>query len=141
MHPHRLLFVAAVLVLRTVPGGAQDSSVTAATLATIASFYTPEQAARGEKTYRARCTRCHAPTAYTGEEFTRVWEARTAFELFDLLSTTMPDDAPGALKPEEYVDVVAYIFRLNGLPAGKQPLPVDPEALKQVRIERRVPPA
>ena len=131
--------VAAVLVLRAAPARAQDSAATA--LATITSFYTPEQAARGEKVYRARCTRCHAPTAYTGEEFTRVWETRTAFELFDLLSTTMPDDEPGDLKPEEYVDVVAYIFKLNGLPPGKQPLPTDPEALKQVRIERRIPPA
>ena len=99
--------------------------------------YTEAQAARGEATYRANCTSCHATSAYTGDAFVRAWDTRTAFDLFELIRTTMPIDNPGRLSREQYADIVAYLFKLNRLPAGDRPLPADDEGLKQVRIEAK----
>jgi hypothetical protein len=45
----------------------------------------------------------------------------------------MPQDNPGSLKRKEYVDVVAYLFRLNGLPAGDAEM--DVSSVKRIRIE------
>ena len=111
--------------------GAQDSTV----VSTLTGVYTEQQASRGQRTYRAKCTSCHAETAYSGEAFTRSWATRTAYDLFELIRTTMPNDDPGSLSRAEYAEIVAYLFQLNGFPRGKQPLPSDREGLKRVKIE------
>ena len=51
----------------------------------------------------------------------------------------MPDDNPGGLSVQQYTDVVAYIFKINGMPAGTDSLSSDPEALRQIRIEAKPP--
>ncbi len=99
--------------------------------------YTEAQAARGETTYRASCTSCHTTSAHSGDAFIRSWDGRTAFDLFELIRTTMPIDNPGRLSREQYADIVAYMFKLNRLPPGDHPLPADDEGLKQVRIEAK----
>ena len=58
-------------------------------------------------------------------------------DLFSTMQTKMPMDNPGSLKSEEYVDVVAYFFRGNAFPAGKDELTTDREQLKLIRIERK----
>jgi hypothetical protein len=45
----------------------------------------------------------------------------------------MPQDNPGSLKRKEYMDVVAYLFRMNGLPAGDSEM--DVSSVKRIRIE------
>ena len=97
--------------------------------------YTDAQAARGEATYRANCTSCHTTSAHSGDGFIRGWD--TAFDLFELIRTTMPIDNPGRLSREQYVDIVAYLFKLNRLPPGNRELPADDERLKQTRIEAK----
>jgi hypothetical protein len=47
----------------------------------------------------------------------------------------MPKNEPGSLQADEYVDVTAYLLKLNELPAGTDPMPADTVALKRVRIE------
>jgi mono/diheme cytochrome c family protein len=108
---------------------------------TLRGAYTEAQAARGEASYRANCTSCHAPGTHAGDAFIRGWDGRTAFDLFELIRTTMPLDNPGRLSREQYVDIVAYLFKLNRLPPGDRPLPADDEGLKQVRIEAKPTPA
>lgn len=122
-------------------GAAQAQSATAASPSTLRGSYTEAQAARGETTYRANCTSCHATSAYTGDAFVRAWDSRTAFDLFELIRTTMPIDNPGRLSREQYADIVAYLFKLNRLPPGDRPLPADDDGLKQVRIEAKTTPA
>ena len=51
----------------------------------------------------------------------------------------MPEDNPGALARQEYIDVIAYIFSLNAYPAGPNDLPGDDDGLKKIRIDN--PPA
>ena len=99
--------------------------------------FTEEQAARGSTEHSNNCTPCHGPEKYTGEEFTKTWVGRTVFDLFDQLKTTMPDDNPGGLSAQQYKDIVAYILKANGIPAGTDSLPGDPEALRLLKIDAK----
>jgi mono/diheme cytochrome c family protein len=101
--------------------------------------YTAAQATRGENAYKVNCVSCHATSDYTGETFQLSWLTRTAFDIFDVIRSQMPEDNPGILARQEYVDIVAYIFSLNKYPAGSADLPGDDAALKKVRID--APPA
>ena len=49
----------------------------------------------------------------------------------------MPMDNPGSLPPQNYADVVAYFFRANGFPAGKDELPIVADHLKLIRITQK----
>ena len=134
-----LVTVFTTALLTTVGAAAVHAQSAAAASAPTSSrgAYTETQAARGEATYRANCTSCHATSAYVGDAFVRAWDGRTAFDLFELIRTTMPNDNPGRLSRQEYADIVAYMFKLNRFPPGERPLPADDEGLKQVRIEAK----
>jgi mono/diheme cytochrome c family protein len=137
--PTKLITIAfsTALLTTAVGASAHAQNPAAAPPPTPHGAYTEAQAARGEATYRANCTSCHATSAHSGDTFIRPWEGRTAFDLFELIRTTMPVDNPGRLSREQYADIVAYLFKLNRLPAGDRPLPADDEGLKQVRIEAK----
>ena len=129
-----ILCVSAFLPLAAV---AQDSTVAAAGKSVWKGVYTEAQAARGETEQQNNCAACHGTEKYSGEAFTTAWVGRTAFDLFDQIKTTMPDDNPGGLSVQQYTDVVAYIFKINGMPAGTDSLSSDPEALRQIKIEAK----
>lgn len=129
------LLVLAGAFIATAAAAQSDSS---AAKPAVPGYYTPEQADRGKAAHAMNCTSCHGTEAYTGESFTKAWIGRTAFDFYDQLRTTMPNDNPGALKKEEYVDILAYIFSINGLPAGQE-LRADDDALKALKIDS-VPP-
>jgi mono/diheme cytochrome c family protein len=130
-------FVAVLLMASGAHVAAGQAQAAPAPHSTLRGAYTEAQAARGEATYRANCTSCHATSAHTGDAFVSAWDTRTAFDLFELIRTTMPIDNPGRLSREQYADIVAYMFKLNRLPPGDKPLPSDDEGLKQVRIEAK----
>jgi polar amino acid transport system substrate-binding protein len=48
----------------------------------------------------------------------------------------MPQDKPASLKDQQYADIVAFLLRSNGYPAGQQELRPDPTALKNVTFKR-----
>jgi mono/diheme cytochrome c family protein len=98
------------------------------------SVYTPEQAARGDTTFQAVCARCHTVSQFQGAKFMAAWEGGTAYQLFDQIRGEMPQDNPGSLSQEQYLNVTAYLFRLNGFPAGSSALPAETAALKKIRI-------
>src|SRR5574341_1061869 len=101
------------------------------------STYTAEQATAGETQFRYSCVNCHTTTQFTGPSFLGAWEGGTAYELFRLISEEMPFDHPGTLRREQYRDVLAYLLKLNGFPAGSRPLPDQPDELKQIRIHAK----
>lgn len=101
--------------------------------------YTEPQARRGESVYRSNCVNCHSAKSYTGEDFRLAWLTRSAFDIFDLISTLMPEDNPGMLARQEYVDIVAYMLSLNGYPTGQRELPVEDDALRLVKIDEPPP--
>jgi len=102
--------------------------------------YTGEQAQRGEKVYVEACSNCHGRTlegadmtpALTGGGFMSNWDGLTVGDLFDRIRISMPADRPGSLSRQEDVDVIAYILRFNQFPAGKEELPREVLALKQI---------
>ena len=101
------------------------------------STYTAEQAAAGETQFRYSCVNCHTTTQFTGPSFLGAWEGGTAFELFRLISEEMPFDNPGTLRLEQYRDILAYLLKLNGFPAGGRALPDQADELKQIRIHAK----
>lgn len=109
----------------------------------LSGVFTAEQVEKGRTAHRAFCLSCHGSEAYTGEPFETMWIGRTVFDFFDALRTTMPNDEPGKLTTEEYVDVTAYILNLNGYPPGATPLSYDENELRKVKIDssaaRKVP--
>ena len=112
---------------RTGPGPAAHLRLSAA-------FYTEEQARRGQRAFRQVCSDCHYTSEFKGPVFTDVWARRTARDLYRELRRTMPDDNPGGLPRQTYVDVMAYILELNGYPAGSDELPPDDQILDSFRL-------
>jgi mono/diheme cytochrome c family protein/sugar lactone lactonase YvrE len=105
--------------------------------------YTEAQAARGQAAYTEHCGGCHgAGLAGTGEakplagpEFLSSWNGLTVGELMDRTRTTMPLDAPGTLDRAVVSDILAYVFKFNGFPAGQAELPQKTEFLTGLRID------
>lgn len=96
--------------------------------------YTTAQAERGAKTFQDSCTACHEKDRFTGDEFLKAWADKPLQEVFQHMSTTMPEDNPGTLKPQQYADVVAYFLSLNKYPAGTTEL--DAAAIKTIKFDR-----
>jgi len=97
--------------------------------------YTGEQAERGEALFGRHCNSCHNTSQFTGRVFQLPWADRTVFDFYDFVSSSMPESAPGSLSPQEYVDVVAYVLDFNGYPEGDAELAVEPDGLRDIRIE------
>ena len=109
------------LILAYLLAVAFNEGLTAQTSAAVdgarsiqAGVYTVEQARRGEQVYRDVCSTCHLPDWFS-QSFLQSWSGNTVAALFELIRTTMPEDRPGALKRQQYVDMLAYIFELNKL--------------------------
>jgi mono/diheme cytochrome c family protein len=97
--------------------------------------YTDAQAARGEQRYRANCTRCHGEGPRRGEAFMRDWSGIDVGALFARIKSSMPPGAAGSFTDAEYLDLVAYMLRVNDFPAGREEL--RPETAGNIRVEGR----
>jgi mono/diheme cytochrome c family protein len=104
--------------------------------------YSEAQAYRGEKVADTLCIGCHSAgltggdsgPKLVGEKFLANWSNQPVLKLFDWISESMPDDAPGTLSKQDVAAAVAYILKLNMVPAGKQDLPIDPDALGRIQF-------
>ena len=149
------------IVLLVVSGGrARAAQAPEGKRSVTDRVYTTEQARRGRDHYRKRCVLCHldngqghaavpvipgesleregdaeAP-AVAGEPFQKKWNGRTAWELFGTMASTMPVGSPRSLSPQEYADVLAYLFELNKYPAGQHELTPAREQLEAITIGR-----
>jgi quinoprotein glucose dehydrogenase len=102
---------------------------------TRSGVYTAAQAGRGADVYAGMCRSCHSAASHTGVTFAKWWKGRTLADLFTYVSERMPKNDPGSLAPEQYADVVAYLLRLNAMPAGAAELVPDSVALAAIRID------
>lgn len=94
--------------------------------------YTSAQADRGKTVYAASCASCHRTdlTGFSGPPlkdsvFMDRWREFNVDVLFNLIKNSMPATSPGTLGEDKYLDVLAYIFQINGLPAGTKNLTGD----------------
>jgi mono/diheme cytochrome c family protein len=128
-----LILLAAVAgVLTAPPAYAQDGEVRSAR----SGVYSDAQAMRGKDLYAMQCRSCHTPESHTGAIFDAWWGGRRLAELFEFVQERMPKNEPGSLTPQEYADVVAYLLRMNRMPAGSDELSTDVATLKKIRIEK-----
>ncbi|HEU4996645.1 MAG TPA: cytochrome c [Gemmatimonadaceae bacterium] len=104
-------------------------------LTTRSGVYTSPQAGRGRDVYMGNCRNCHTPETHTGATFKTVWNKRSLADLYAFVRERMPKNDPGTLSDEEYADVVAYLLRMNKMPAGKRELAPDSAALAKIRIK------
>jgi len=132
--PYTIMLLTMVAGLAT-PARHTAAQSTDATTSTRDSVYTEPQARRGEALFRETCVLCHLPDYFT-TSMMMSWSGAPISMLFEVISTTMPQDRPGVLSPKQYADVLAYIFELNGFPAGARELPAGPDALARIIIER-----
>ena len=103
---------------------------------TMSGVYVAKQADAGQEIFEATCLGgCHNISSHRGVAFKMRWEGWSLFELFDLISNEMPKDDPGSLTPADAGNLVAYLLKLNAVPAGKEELSIEPAALKKIRIE------
>ena len=120
-----ILFI--TLSVRT--GSAQESD------STIVAIYTDDQAERGALVYEKSCGICHQPEQFKGAVFMDAWGGQPVDALYTLIRTTMPYDNPSRLSRRQYAEILAYIFKLNGMPAGITKLPSNIRKLKKITIE------
>jgi mono/diheme cytochrome c family protein len=106
------------------------------------SVFTLVQAGRGESTYRATCSNCHGDSlsgindapGLTGAQFHKTWDGNALSSLFNRINNDMPSDNPGSLTKPQVAEVMAFLLKFNGYPAGKIDLPAAPDSLSQIRF-------
>lgn len=102
-----------------------------------AGVYTFEQAERGAALYKQKCASCHAPSRFTDDQmFLTPYANKPLWDMYDVISDSMPEDDPGGMKPEEYAAVIAQLLRMNGFPAGQAELPTSKDALSLIKFEK-----
>ncbi len=120
---HGALATAALALGLVVSGATGEPGTTAAQNA--APVISAAQAAAGRDGYQARCASCHLAdlggrneaSPLAGASFMNVWRGRGTKELYDYIRTSMP---PGGatLGAEEYLNITAFILRMNGAATG-----------------------
>jgi len=102
-----------------------------------------DQQARGKALYVDKCAACHMENLkgstetppLAGDMFWANWETYNANNLVEQVRATMPEDNPGGLDRQQYVDIVAYILKTNEV-AWTGDLPSDMDALKKIVIKK-----
>jgi mono/diheme cytochrome c family protein len=103
--------------------------------------YSDSQANRGQLWFESACVACHPTRDMSSPDFQVKWKGMSALDLFSRISNTMPLTDPGSLSRRTYVDIVAYLLRINGLPAGTTALAADSAALRQAPLSFGSPPS
>ena len=119
------------------PGGLQETTSTV-----LDGVFSAAQARRGRRVYTQNCESCHGPELKGGEmapsvagsDFIVFWTELPVGSLFERIKVSMPEDGPGRLTDEEYIDVVAYLLEANDYPAGEEDMPADKAALDKIMI-------
>jgi cytochrome c len=102
--------------------------------------YTEGQAKRGETAYMTACSSCHAEDLtgsdltppLKGADFAFRWNGKSVGDFFARMSAVMPEDDPGGLPRQTYLDLTAFMLKANNYPAGDKELGGDLETLKQI---------
>jgi mono/diheme cytochrome c family protein len=104
--------------------------------------YSEEQATKGDALYAQHCASCHGgsleggdvPPALAGADFLSNWNGLTVGDLFERIRITMPLDKPQTLSRDVNAAILAYMFKVNKFPAGKDAMSGQTEVLKQIQI-------
>ena len=110
--------------------------------------FNEEQAARGEKSYGTTCARCHLPDlsgkngpSLKGERFVEAYRESALEILFNTVKSMPPNNSnnPTPRLPDPvYLDIMTFLLKGNGAPAGTQELTL--EVLPTVQFEKKTGP-
>ncbi|MCC7054609.1 MAG: cytochrome c [Gemmatimonadaceae bacterium] len=126
----RLLLATVSLALLPAIARAQDAQADADSLAAAAA----RQLDVGEQWFRSVCMECHATGNLTNPDFRLAWRGKSAFDLFERIRSTMPQNKPGTLTQGTYASIVAYLMKVNGLPVGTRRVSSDSTALASILL-------
>ena len=108
------------------------------------------QVAQGEKLFAKHCAKCHGKSGegskkappIVGKEALpldpppgakiRKSQFHTAQDVAEFISTKMPANKPGSLKPDEYYDILAFDLKANGVDVGDKKL--DAASAAQIKL-------
>lgn len=85
--------------------------------------YTEAQATRGVGSFGQSCGGCHALAAegrapLVGDAFWKSFAQKNVGDLLEFVSKYMPNGRGGSLSESVYEDIVAFMLKSNGFPAG-----------------------
>ena len=111
------------------------------------SVYTDSQTVRGDSLYKATCVKCHGAdlmgtpdgNPLNGDDFKAAWDGLTLDQIYDKIRNEMPPDNPKSIPRNLVPDVMAYILKANGFPAGTKVLPDSMELLKAIKFVKAKP--
>ena len=126
-----------LLVVTSALAGLAIAQTTPAHRTVWDGIYTEAQATRGMTAYGQSCGGCHALTAegrapLVGDAFWKSFSQKSVGDLLKFVSTYMPNGAPATLSAATYQDIVAFMLKSNGFPAGSADL--TPNATADVQI-------
>ena len=136
---------ASAAVDRTSDAPMETAAEQTASASGVVPTITAAQVARGKADYDANCVACHGPDLVSanygpplaGPYFAGKWPGQTVAALYTHTHDRMPPSRPGALEDETYVDLVAYILKVNGQSEGEVELPADLQQLESMLIQPR----
>lgn len=115
--------------------GASPEAVSALNASFPAAMYSADQATVGKQVYDSTCAHCHPSGQLDGATFSNLWKNRRLYDLYSLISNTMPEDRPGSLTDTQYVNVIAYLLQRNQVRSGAVKLSTDTLGMKKIRID------
>jgi mono/diheme cytochrome c family protein len=107
--------------------------------------YTEAQAERGQHVYQSACAVCHLDTLQgdavspplAGPAFMARFDGSSALDMVQGIRSSMPQNAPDSLGDRAYVDLVTFLLKANGSPAGSTELPLDVAELEKIAIAQQ----
>ncbi len=113
--------------------------------------YTDAQAERGRAAYKEHCAGCHmddlmgffsggAATPIKGQMFQDNWDAASIGDLFEKIRTQMPREAADTVADAPKLDIMTYILKENGYPAGTTELKQDAQLMGGIVIQPKTGP-
>jgi mono/diheme cytochrome c family protein len=134
----RCLAIFAAILLADSLATAQET-----TSSVLDGVYTEDQAGRGSGAFAQNCSVCHGASlggvgeapALVGAQFISDFNGLTVGDLFERIRTTMPLNNPGGLSRDQYADILAFLLKSNGYPAGQRELYRRTEYLNVIRFE------
>ena len=98
-------------------------------------IYSKKQAKTGEALYKNNCLICHNKKHF--RPVFKTWENQSLGTFFLVMSSSMPENNPGSLVHQEYIDILAYILSLNRYSSGKEELSNSVDDLNLITIQPR----
>ncbi len=117
--------------------------------AVTAFAYTADQASKGKELYVKYCAVCHGANGEGGPvpaQFGKLAGEKVpplvgpghlpgmkdVGQVYDFASKNMPENKPGSLKSNEYLEIISFALQANGIkPDGK---PLTPASAKEIKL-------